>query len=115
MSWKETLLHKRRIGKKSTFRWNRYLQSGIEKDAKAKLIPRNCLFLEAPKHNAEVQAMTFAREIKRDAFLIDLHNKVGKGITALNATTSIMLEEIKDKTDDTVNSNLSRLLEACKP
>nr|CAI5836535.1 unnamed protein product [Callosobruchus analis] len=78
--------------------WNNYLQNGIEKELKSKLfdnqqIPNNCILLEDPTLNPEVQAMISAKDAKKNAFTMKLHNQLGKGTSALGTVISMTLEE----------------------
>ncbi|XP_056639418.1 uncharacterized protein LOC130446918 [Diorhabda sublineata] len=78
-------------------RWKNYLQNGIDKETKAKLfenslVPSNCSLLEAPKNNPEVQTVISASENKKDSFLAELQNQLGKSISVLGTALSRMLE-----------------------
>lgn len=68
-------------------RWESYLSSGIDKESRKKLIeqynvPTNCKYLKAPTLNPEVEALMSPADIKKDKFLTNLQEILGKGITA---------------------------------
>ncbi|VEN53039.1 unnamed protein product [Callosobruchus maculatus] len=99
-------------------RWNNYLQNGIEKELKSKLfdnqqIPNNCLFLEAPILNPEVQAMISTKDAKKDAFVMELQNQLGKGISALGTVISKTLES-NETNSENPDPKLASLVEAGK-
>ncbi|KAJ8974148.1 hypothetical protein NQ317_003085 [Molorchus minor] len=68
-------------------RWESYLSSGIEKESRKKLIekynpPSNCKYLKAPTLNPEVEVLLATADNKKDKFLKNLQELMGKGITA---------------------------------
>lgn len=67
-----------------------------------------------PKINVEVYAMLSTTENKKDAFLMELQNNIGKGIAAVGRTLTTLLETAKEKADDEVDPNMSGLVDACK-
>ncbi|XP_056637712.1 uncharacterized protein LOC130445848 [Diorhabda sublineata] len=98
-------------------RWKSYLQNGIDKETKAKLfenslVPSNCSLLEAPKNNPEVQTVISASENKKDSFLAELQNQLGKSISVLGTALSRMLEA-KHSTKDP-DPNITNMVEAGK-
>nr|CAI5852921.1 unnamed protein product [Callosobruchus analis] len=100
-------------------RWNNYLQNGIEKELKTKLfdnqqIPKNCLFLEAPTLNPEVQAMISAKDAKKDAFIMELQYQLGKGMSALGTVISKTLEKSTETNPENPDKKLASLVEAGK-
>ncbi|XP_056635917.1 uncharacterized protein LOC130444663 [Diorhabda sublineata] len=98
-------------------RWKSYLQNGIDKETKAKLfenslVPSNCSLLEAPKNNPEVQTVISASENKKDSFLAELQNQLGKSISVLGTALSRMLEA-KHSAEDP-DPNITNMVEAGK-
>lgn len=104
------------ISEKLATRWKTYISQGLPKESKAKLleswpIPKNCPTLLGPKLNPEVQPLLSTSDIKKEVFLMDLQNSLGKGITALGSTLSKLLEI---NNPDNPDPNLSPLVDAGK-
>lgn len=104
------------ISEKLAARWKIYISQGISKESKAKLletwaIPKNCPNLLGPKLNPEVQPLLNTSDIKKEVFLMELQNSLGKGIAALGSTLSKLLET---NNPDNPDPNLSSLVDAGK-
>nr|CAI5824617.1 unnamed protein product [Callosobruchus analis] len=89
-------------------KWNNYLQNSIEKELKSKLfdnkqIPNNCLFLEDPTLNPEVQAMISAKDAKKNAFTMELQNQLGKGTSALGTVIDDSRREHRNKSRESIS------------
>lgn len=91
-------------------RWQSYLSVGLDKESRKKLLedwhsPKNCSFLKAPVLNPEVAFLLSPAEIKKDKFLLNIQNLLGKGLSAQGAALSKILEE-----QDTVDSTTKQAL-----
>lgn len=78
-------------------RWQSYLSAGLDKESRRKLIdewhsPKNCNFLNAPVLNPEVAFLLSPPEIKKDKFLLNIQNLLGKGLSAQGSALSKILE-----------------------
>nr|CAI5856964.1 unnamed protein product [Callosobruchus analis] len=65
-----------------------------------------------PRH-AEVQVMVSTKDAKRDAFIMDLQNRLGRGISALSIVISKTLGSIETNPENP-NPKLASLVEAGK-
>ncbi|CAH1102165.1 unnamed protein product [Psylliodes chrysocephalus] len=79
-------------------RWESVLSSRLDKDVRQKLMdkwqaPQNCQGLNAPKLNPEVQSIISATDAKKDKFLQNIQDLMGKGITALVVAISLVLPQ----------------------
>lgn len=97
-------------------RWNKYLSEGLDKETRTKLFeiwnaPSNCTMLQGPKLNPEVQTMLSPTEAKKETFLMELQNNLGKGLSALGAVITKLLEHNNPEEPD---PNLKNLVESGK-
>lgn len=93
------------------------MQVGLDKETKTKLFenkqfPSNCPLLEGPKNNPEVQVLISQAENKKDGFLMDLQNQLGKGIAALGTAITNLLATQNSEAEP--NPVLTDLVEAGK-
>ncbi|XP_030753777.1 uncharacterized protein LOC115880642 [Sitophilus oryzae] len=80
-------------------RWSSYLTKGLESKLREKLmekwtIPANCTGLNPPKLNPDLVGMISASGIKKDNYLGNVQEKMGKGLSALG---TILNDLVADK------------------
>ncbi|XP_074027233.1 uncharacterized protein [Leptinotarsa decemlineata] len=90
-------------------RWESFLLCGLDKEVRKKLleqwiVPRNCKSLRAPSLNPEVQALLSPIDLKKDKFIENLQEIIGKGITAEGTALTKILEH--SNTDPSITQAL---------
>nr|CAH7752433.1 unnamed protein product [Callosobruchus chinensis] len=93
------------ISENIAVRWNSYLSTGLDKETKIKLmekykIPQNCKIVGGPKLNDEVEAMLTPLELKKDNFLLELQNLIGKGLVAIEKVLSNLIEKKRGESQE---------------
>ncbi|VEN36789.1 unnamed protein product [Callosobruchus maculatus] len=83
-------------------RWQTFLIEGIDKEAREEfskiLFPENCPELAAPVINTEAEKLLSALDKKKDSMFSTIQDKLGRGLTKLGETISLILasETISD-------------------
>ncbi|CAH1154960.1 unnamed protein product [Phaedon cochleariae] len=76
-------------------RWSNYLTEGIDKEARKEfqkiVFPENCPQLAAPSLNMEADKLMSSSDKKKDALLMSLQDKLGRGLTLLGEIISLLL------------------------
>ena len=79
-------------------RWKYILTKGLSKESRSEIsnrypFPSNCIHLNAPKLNPEVQQMLLPLSLKRDRYQMLSQQQLGAGITALGTVINTVLKE----------------------
>ncbi|XP_074029932.1 uncharacterized protein [Leptinotarsa decemlineata] len=103
-------------------RWTVYLSKGIDKEIRDSLsnkwkLPENCPLLSAPKLNNELQGLCSGIQLKKDAFLSAVQDKMGKGLGAIGQVLDCLLtgdnhKDIKEKIIATLVDSAKLLCES---
>nr|CAH7738393.1 unnamed protein product [Callosobruchus chinensis] len=89
------------ISENIAVRWNSYLSTGLDRETKIKLmekykIPQNCKIVGGTKLNDEVEAKWTPLVLKKDNFLLELQNLIGKGLVAIEKVLSNLIEKKRE-------------------
>ncbi|XP_074027739.1 uncharacterized protein [Leptinotarsa decemlineata] len=90
-------------------RWQQYLTLGLDKETRQELwkkwnIPGNCGSLKAPKLNPEFQSLLAPAELKKETFLQNTQEILGRGLSALGCSLSLVLVNLKSYDNNLVSS-----------
>lgn len=85
------------INKELTSRWSSYLTEGLNKDIKEELkkkwaIPDNCINLNAPKVNPEIELLLSGSESTKDSIFSHIQSEMGLGLSALGSALNKILD-----------------------
>lgn len=112
---KEMEMAKEKLHQELALRWGSYLQDGIQKENKEKIIQKyplfqNCPLLKTPDLGPEISTCLNEKCLRQDKFLLGIQDQTGHALAALGSHMNKLLEDDKNKENITILADVSQLI-----